>query len=553
MSATTSLSSAASSAQAAAIAAITATMLSEPPPPGEVVNLIDPPSQRVKHSSISHLFGSYCSIRWLAFLRIFGTTKKFRYAVYFGFAADIAIYMYIIFSILRAAYNVTLHPLAKFRGPRLRAAFYFPELLSLARGTAVEEIKDLHDRYGDIVRVTPEALSFDTAQSWRVSRIHSDIYGLRDGRREVGRDEKWHLDHAGKSNIIVVNATDHSRMRRTLAHAFSDVALREQESLMTTYFEQLIEKLQEKIDGSAASYIDLRDWYNFFTFDIIGDLCLGEAFGTSKSGSYHYWIEQILVGLKFVVVIRFAQAYPLFRIILALLMNLIPGVEKQKQGHMAYTIDKLEARLRKNTDRKDFISYILGNNKNGMSRDEIEGTATVMIIAGSETTASALCGATYYMLKHPKVLLAATSEVRKKFKTVNDINMVSVRDLTYINTIIEEALRMYPPTPSTLPRRTRSEGEIINGTFIPGNISVGVNHWAAYHAAKNFADPDTFDPARWSTPPPDKYKHDDKTAFQPFSIGPRNCLGKNLPYFEMRSILARMLWNFDIELCKESR
>ncbi|TEY40875.1 hypothetical protein BOTCAL_0416g00060 [Botryotinia calthae] len=468
--------------------------------------------------------------------------------------------LYIIFSILRAAYNITLHPLAKFSGPRLRAAFYFPDLLSLARGTAVEEIKNLHDRYGDIVRITPEALSFDTAQSWR------DIYGLREGRREVRRDEKWHLDHAGKSNIIVANATDHSRMRRTLAHAFSDVALREQESLMTTYFEQLIAKLQEKIDGSDVGYTDLRDWYNFVTFDIIGDLCLGEAFGTLKSGSYHYWIEQILVGLKFVIVIRFAQAYPLFRIILALLINLVPGVKKQKQVHMAYTINKLEARLRKNTDRKDFISYvrnisyperiILGNNKNGMSRDEIEGTATVMIMAGSETTASALCGATYYMLKHPKVLSAATSEVRKKFKTVNDINMVSVRDLPYINKIIKEALRMYPPTPSTLPRRTRSEGEIINGTFIPGNvpqISVGVNHWAAYHAAKNFANPDTFDPARWSKPPPDKYKHDDKAAFQPFSTGPRNCLGKNLAYFEMRSILARMLWNFDMELCKESR
>lgn len=48
--------------------------------------------------------------------------------------------------------------------------------------------------------------------------------------------------------------------------------------------------------------------------------------------------------------------------------------------------------------------------------------------------------------------------------------MVSVRDLPCINTIIEEALRMYPSTPSTLPRRTHSEGEIINGTFIPGNV-----------------------------------------------------------------------------------
>ncbi|KAF7898523.1 hypothetical protein EAF00_004969 [Botryotinia globosa] len=205
-------------------------------------------------------------------------------------------------------------------------------------------------------RYSPTVYISITIKENLVLRIHSDIYSLFEGRRGIRHDEDWHLDHAGKINIIVVNATDHSRMRRTSAHVFSDLALREQESLMTTYFEQLITKLKEKIDRSAAD------------------------------------------------------------------------IKKEKQVHMAYTIAKVEARLRKNTDRKEFISYILGNNKNDMSHDKIEGTATVMIMTGSEITASALCVATYYMLKHPKVLSAATSEVRKKFKSVNDINMLSVRD-----------------------------------------------------------------------------------------------------------------------------
>jgi hypothetical protein len=74
---------------------------------------------------------------------------------------------YIIFSLCPAAYNVSLHPLAKFPGPFLRAGFYLPDLLGLARGTSVTDVKGLHDRYGDIVRITPEALSFDTAQAWR--------------------------------------------------------------------------------------------------------------------------------------------------------------------------------------------------------------------------------------------------------------------------------------------------------------------------------------------------------------------------------------------------
>ncbi|TEY40874.1 hypothetical protein BOTCAL_0416g00070 [Botryotinia calthae] len=164
MPATTSLSPAASSAQAAAIAAIKATMLSEPPPPGEVVNLIDPPSQRVAIIAVSVIFlvltvafvglrlyanffvkrsagaeDYFCIVATkryaqnnivafaflfsripilLLYLRIFGTTKKFRYAVYFGFAADFAIYM------------VNVPVLAYFCAPRPGGSWDSPDALA---------------------------------------------------------------------------------------------------------------------------------------------------------------------------------------------------------------------------------------------------------------------------------------------------------------------------------------------------------------------------------------------------------------------------------------
>lgn len=46
--------------------------------------------------------------------------------------------------------------------------------------------------------------------------------------------------------------------------------------------------------------------------------------------------------------------------------------------------------------------------------------------------------------------------------------------------------------------------------------------------------------------------NDDRAAFQPFAFGPRNCIGRNLAYNKMRTILARVLWSFDLELCEES-
>lgn len=91
---------------------------------------------------------------------------------------------------------------------------------------------------------------------------------------------------------------------------------------------------------------------------------------------------------------------------------------------------------------------------------------------------------------------------------------------------------------------------------------------AAFKSPKNFKDPQSFVPERWL--PNTGYEDDRKDVFQPFSFGPRNCLGKkyvglypwgkkktlanirSLAYHEMRIILANVLWNFDLELCTES-
>jgi cytochrome P450 len=68
----------------------------------------------------------------------------------------------------------------------------------------------------------------------------------------------------------------------------------------------------------------------------------------------------------------------------------------------------------------------------------------------------------------------------------------------------------------------------------------------------NFTSPNSYLPERWLHPTPSRFIDDNRAVLQPFSVGPRNCIGRNLAYNEMRLILARVLWNFDLELCPES-
>ena len=75
-----------------------------------------------------------------------------------------------------------------------------------------------------------------------------------------------------------------------------------------------------------------------------------------------------------------------------------------------------------------------------------------------------------------------------------------------------------------------------------------MHQWASYRSTINFHRPDEFLPERWLKDGPEEFANDNKAAFNPFSFGPRNCLGRNLAYHEARLLLTKTLWNFDIEL-----
>lgn len=79
---------------------------------------------------------------------------------------------------------------------------------------------------------------------------------------------------------------------------------------------------------------------------------------------------------------------------------------------------------------------------------------------------------------------------------------------------------------------------------------VAVHQWAMYHNEDHFKDPFEYHPERWLGDP--AFANDNKEAFQPFHVGPRNCIGRNLAYIEMRLILARILWNFDLQIAEDS-
>jgi cytochrome P450 len=186
-----------------------------------------------------------------------------------------------------------------------------------------------------------------------------------------------------------------------------------------------------------------------------------------------------------------------------------------------------------------------------MTIQELLSTMTIFVVAGAETTASLLSGVTYFLLTHLPVLSRLQEEVRNAFNSEDEITIVSVNKLDYMFAVLNEALRLYPPSPESFKRVTPPSGCEIAGRFVPGNTSVAVSQWSANHSAANFVRVDEFIPERWMGE--EEFKNDRRKVVQPFSVGPRNCIGRNLAFAEMRLILARLVWNFDMEHTEESR
>lgn len=159
-----------------------------------------------------------------------------------------------------------------------------------------------------------------------------------------------------------------------------------------------------------------------------------------------------------------------------------------------------------------------------MTPDEIQSNSQILITAGSETTATLLSGATFYLLKNLTVLKRLLDEIRTTFPNEHDMNLLSLMHLPYLNAVLEESLRMFPPVPTTFPRTTPLEGEVVCGRYVPGGTSVGMHQWSIFKSKRNFIDAEAFIPERWLGD--SRFDKDNKKAFQPFSFGPRNCLGK---------------------------
>ncbi|KAL8935078.1 MAG: hypothetical protein Q9211_004890 [Gyalolechia sp. 1 TL-2023] len=373
--------------------------------------------------------------------------------------------LFVIWAIVVSIRNAYFHPLSKFPGPKSAAATPIPYVRKLVKGDLVPWVMALHAKYGEVVRVTPDELSFISPSAWQ------DIYTTRP---QLPKPEKGVFKASnGVPTIASTTVTeDHTRQRRVLSHAFSERALRAQEDILQRYTDLLVAKLHEVISRAeiASVTLDMSKWYNYTTFDTIGDLCYNDPFHSLENSADHPWVDAVFAGLKSRVI---STAFHHFPPMPALVKYVMPhSISEKAKRHFMFSREKIARRIETKTNRPDFMTYILGNNEGEakMGRDEIDATGAFLILAGSETSATTCSASTYFFLKNPSVYKRLQAEIRNAFPSMSEITTPAVNKLPYLHAVITEALRMHPAAAVSVPRIVDRPGVVVSGHEIPVGV-----------------------------------------------------------------------------------
>jgi cytochrome P450 len=203
-------------------------------------------------------------------------------------------------------------------------------------------------------------------------------------------------------------------------------------------------------------------------------------------------------------------------------------------------------RLRDQTDHGDLLSMLVQarDEETGqrMTEEELRAEVVNFLLAGYETTATALTWTWYLLASHAEV----RERVREEIRAVVGDRPPSVADapqLNFIRAVIHESMRLYPPV-WIMPRQVVANDEI-RGFRIPKRSTVFLCPYVTHRHPDFWDKPEVFDPDRFTA---ERSAARFKEAYFPFLSGPHQCIGNEFAMLEMQLVIARVLQEFDVTI-----
>ncbi|OBS15711.1 hypothetical protein FPOA_13494 [Fusarium poae] len=441
-------------------------------------------------------------------------------------------------------YRAFFHRLRSFPGPFMTKLSRFDTLRKVAKTTrGCEDIQGLHKKYGNVVRIGPRELSINLPSAIPL------IYG------SFTRTKKslWYEHVSHETDKISVNSTcdpeAHKKRKLLWERALGFRAMKIYETGVTETVNSLLCKIAAKADRT----INITKYSMLFSFDVIGVVGFSKDFHMVESETEHPAIKGVHESMMAIGVLGTVPW-------LLSMLGKIPGAAGGYARFTRWCHEQLQEKRKiiasekaslKDQDPQDIMSWLVKAMEDGdpcapPGDQAVEEDARLLIIAGSDTVASAITNALYYLAKNPDHYQALQDAIWQHFPNGDsEWTYKKARAVLYLDWVIYETLRLRPSVPGGLTRVTPPEGLVIDDFFIPGDIVVSVPTYTMQRDERYWPDALSFKPERW------KGLSTEMVPWIPFTKGQGSCPGKALAIMEMRMVLGRIALLYNISFPKD--
>jgi cytochrome P450 len=334
------------------------------------------------------------------------------------------------------------------------------------------------------------------------------------------------------TGLFHVNGGEHRRHRRLLMPAFHKTRI-------DTYRDDMVRITEDLVRRYRAG--ETRDVHADMT-----ELTLRVATKTLFGGDE---------GERGVTLARMMQKWLVTVVSLGMILPRfdLPGMPYRRFLDFTRAIDALtvaivhDKRAHGPNGATDMLSTLIAardDDGSALDEDELIGHAGVIFAAGHETSTNALAWTLLLLSQHPHVARELEEELdgalHGEAPTVDDLARLPLLDA-----VVKESMRVLPPVP--LHPRIVAEDSELGGYRLPAGSEIFLSIFHMHHDPTVFSEPDLFRPRRWETIKPTVYE------YNPFSAGPRMCIGASFATMEIKIVLATLLQRFRLEIPEGAR
>ncbi|KAF3020671.1 hypothetical protein E8E14_013057 [Neopestalotiopsis sp. 37M] len=482
-------------------------------------------------------FLAVCFVSWPMLLGFFIHYGQYQLMAAIGKSVVVAATFQGCLLLSIAIYRLGFHRCSKFPGPvGARLSRFYATYLSLKNVQYYKELQKMHDTYGDFVRTGPREITV----------LRKSAVDLIYGPKSLCRKSTWYGQTGNdplKSSLHMTRDYESHRLRRKAwDKSMSVKALASYEPRVKSSVDALISQLKQR----GESGVNMTDWSMFFSFDLMGQIGFSKDFGQLHTGQEHSAIRPIHAHIK---TLGIFQTVPW----LLYLMSAIPGAAAAYSEIFDFCANEIRTKQHnwdKGRDPSDIASWLIKAIQEkdvsaAPSPQAIDDDARIILLAGSDTTATTLTHCLFLVVKYPheqkkiQALLDATIP-----EGPDDWTFEKAKSIKYLDDFISETLRVKAALTLAGPRETPAQGLQIDEVHIPGGVNVLVPTGQIHRDPRYWKQADDFIPERWGERREEMGT--DGAPYLPFLLGAYTCPGKSLARLSIRAALSLILLQFDV-------